>query len=274
MTRAELVNLLADLVLRLVITEDEARELLAQFDRGEWTDLPAPLLEATAPATQDESDNAWLFALGLIGIGAALQADAARQTRRRIEESNAITARNQLRTAFEEEMRDLAQQAAGDGNVAVWQRQMSETVSRYMLAQAQAGRGRPLTGAEIAELSRQIQEQRAYVYRYAAEIAARRANGNPFGEAYLLGRNTQYGGAGWGLWFRGAEADVEPGWVVDYIARDDSRTCSPCLAAERAGPYLPGQGPYPGEVCLGRGFCRCERRRRYAPDEYRMLRGL
>lgn len=274
MTRAELVNLLADLVLRLVITEDEARELLVQFDRGEWVDLPAPLAEAIAPATQEEGDNAWLFALGLIGLGAALQADAARQARRQIDERNAVAARNRMRTAFEEEMQRLARQAAGNGDIIAWQRQMNDAVSRYMLGQAQAGRGRPLTGAEIAELSRQIQEQRAYVYRYAGEIAARRANGDPFGEAYLLNRNTQYGGAGWGLWFRGAEADVEPGWVVDYVARDDSRTCSPCLNAERNGPYLPGQGVFPGEVCLGRGFCRCERRRRYAPDEYRRLRGL
>ncbi len=63
------------------------------------------------------------------------------------------------------------------------------------------------------------------------------------------------------------------GWVVDYISRDDVRTCTNCLEAQRQGPYLPGQGPMPGAVCLGRHRCRCRREYRYDPVMYARLTG-
>lgn len=278
MTRAELVNILAELVLREVINEDDARALLAQFDRGEWVDLPLPLVESVTPVTERDGTLAWVVLLTSLGatIGASLaEQTPPTSTQRLITEAQGRNLRNRLRAEFDAEMRRLAGRVAGGAATGTWQADMSNTVRRYMLAQASAGLGRPLTQAEIAVLAPRINEQTQYVYRYAADIAARRQTGNPYQVGYLNNRSTQYGGAGWGLYFEGQEVQYggQDGWVVDYISRDDDRTCGPCLSAENNGPYLPGQGPMPGEVCLGRGYCRCERRLRYDMAVWARLAG-
>lgn len=277
MTRAELVTILAELILRQVINEDDARALLAQFDRGEWVDLPLPFEEAVTPVTTRDGMSAWVVLL--TSLGAAIGAQVAQQvptsTRRVLTEAQGRNLRDRLRAEFDAEMRRLAGRVAGGAATGTWQADMTNTVRRYMLAQASAGVGRPLTQAEINAIAPRINEQSQYVYRYAADIAARRQTGNPYQVAYLQNRSTQYGGVGWGLYFEGQEGAYsgQDGWVVDYISRDDDRTCSPCLDAERNGPYLPGQGPYPGQVCLGRGYCRCERRLRYDPAAWGRLAG-
>lgn len=58
----------------------------------------------------------------------------------------------------------------------------------------------------------------------------------------------------------------DTGYVYDYIALDDNAVCSPCMDAEANSPYIGGQGPMPGQVCLGGGNCRCYRIGRYAPE--------
>ena len=82
-----------------------------------------------------------------------------------------------------------------------------------------------------------------------------------------------YSGGGRALFFEAWEtsAGYEAGWVVRYEAVDDSATCSPCRLAE--GYYLPGDGPYPGEVCLGGGACRCARWPVFDETLYRQLGG-
>lgn len=277
MTRTELVNILAELVLRQVISEDDARALLAQFDRGEWVDLPLPIAEVVTPVTLTDSAVAWaglLAALGL-AIGALASQRPPTSAVRVLTEAQGELLRDRLRTEFDAEVQRLAQRVASGVATGTWQADMSNTVRRYILAQASAGVGRPLTAAEIAALGQRIQEQQAYLYRYAADIAARRQTGNPYQLGYLQNRSTQYGGAGWGVYFEAQENRYggQDGWVVDYISRDDNRTCGPCLDAERAGPYLPGQGPYPGQVCLGKGYCRCERRLRFDPAAWVRLAG-
>ena len=277
MTRAELVNLLAELVLRQVINEDDARALLAQFERGEWIDLPLPIAEAVTPVTTRDGMTAWVVLLTSLGaaIGAQVASQIPTSTARTLTEAQGRNLRDRLRAEFDAEMRRLAGRVANGASVGTWQADMSNTVRRYMLAQASAGVGRPLTQAEIQALQGRIQEQTQYVYRYAADIAARRQTGTPYQVGYLQNRSTQYGGAGWGLYFEAQETGygAQEGWVVDYISRDDDRTCGPCLDAESRGPYLPGQGPMPGEVCLGRGYCRCERRLRYDPAAWGRLAG-
>ena len=96
---------------------------------------------------------------------------------------------------------------------------------------------------------------------------------HPLSEAYIANRADQYAGEGWAAWFEASERELtgQDGFVVDYIARDDGATCSPCRFAMQDGPYLPGTGPYPGQVCLGAGNCRCERRPRFAPEEWARL---
>lgn len=277
MTRAELINILAELVLRQVINEDDARALLAQFDRGEWVDIPLPIAEAVTPVTTRDGMTAWVVLLTSLGaaIGAQVAAQIPTSTARILTEAQGRNLRDRLRAEFDAEMRRLAGRAAGGASVGTWQADMTNTVRRYMLAQASAGVGRPLTQPEIQALSLNVQAQAQYLYRYAADIAARRQTGNPLSLPYLQNRSTQYGGAGWGLYFQAQESQAayNEGWVVDYISRDDDRTCGPCLDAERNGPYLPGLGPMPGDVCLGHGYCRCERRLRYDPAAWGRLAG-
>lgn len=94
-----------------------------------------------------------------------------------------------------------------------------------------------------------------YLYLFMGSVAL-----GLYSLAQIAARANSYLGDGWGAFFRGEEANLSPNfWVVDYIARDDPITCTPCIQAQLGGPYLPGEGPFPGEVCFGRGACRCIR---------------
>jgi len=62
--------------------------------------------------------------------------------------------------------------------------------------------------------------------------------------------------------------------VAFYRARDTPATCSRCLAAERAGPYLVSACPWPGGVCLGGDHCQCEIEIRDDAVEYARLTGV
>ena len=66
--------------------------------------------------------------------------------------------------------------------------------------------------------------------------------------------------------------DIEES-VYDITVDEDStffangvlvHNCSPCSAAR--GYYPLSSGPYPGQICLGGGACRCERVVIYAPE--------
>src|SRR5690606_361524 len=139
--------------------------------------------------------------------------------------------------------------------------------------QMAAGAGRALTRDQLRLLDELVRGQESWLYRFAGEIAARRAVGRPFSAGYLAGRSRQYGGVGWQAYWQAEEGNhAEYGIVVVYRSRDDGYTCSPCLAAERDGPYLPASPhPWPGEVCLGRGYCRCELEYIYDPVIYEQL---
>ena len=97
---------------------------------------------------------------------------------------------------------------------------------------------------------------------------------------YLAERAAQYGGIGRAIYFMSYEAlglprqgdGSAPGVVIRYVAIDDAGTCSPCHNAQ--GYYLPGQGPYPGQICLGRHHCRCRRETLYDPAMYFSLLGV
>ena len=71
--------------------------------------------------------------------------------------------------------------------------------------------------------------------------------------------------------------------VYDLTLQDDHtfyaenvlvHNCSSCITAQMNGPYLSGQGPFPGQVCFGRSRCRCYRRLRYDPAMYQLLGGI
>ena len=276
MTREEYLLLLAEAVERGAINEDDARQLLALFDAGQLdpNGLPMPTGAALAtmrtPVDADEGDGnealaALLLLLALLGM---------RQhwLGRHLDGATRRAARNALRLEWERTVARLARELAATGNVATWHAGMTAEIRRYYVRQMTAGLGRSLTAAELGQLEAVLEQQAGYLLRFASDAGHRMALGNPFGEGYLTQRSRMYGGQAWSLWHQGNEAgEDQPGWVVQYSAQDDMSTCSPCSAAQ--GYYLPGTGPWPGEIWDGGSNCRCERFLVYAPEIYRSLGG-
>lgn len=263
MTRDEFLAFLAraasDPNIRL--TEDEAAGLLAAFDRGEidTTHLPLPLSAAVRGVTREDLERAAasLLAAGLL-------------------RGNRDRARDRLRARYVVEVRAYAAAvAAGDLSVAEWHALSRDTACDNLAEMAVLGAGsaalaRPL----LPGLHHAAQEQTAYLSRFADGVAAGRLLGMAWSVGAIAARAALYAGAGYGWFFRAREsAQGGVGYVVDWVAHDDDRTCQACLAAERNGPYLVGQGPMPGSVCYGGGRCRCRRETRYDPDAYRRLTG-
>lgn len=277
MTREEYLLLLAEAVERGAISEDDARQLLALFDAGQLDPNKLPLATGDAlgtmrtPVDADEGDGnealaALLLLLALLGL---------RQhwLGRHLDSATRRVARDALRLEWERTVARLAQELAATGNVATWHTGMTTEIRRYYVRQMTAGLGRSLTAAELGQLERVLEQQAAYLLRFASDAGHRLALGNPLGEGYLTQRSRMYGGQAWSLWHQGNEAgEDQPGWVVEYVAQDDLNTCAPCSAAQ--GYYLPGTGPWPGEICDGGSNCRCERFLVYAPEIYRSLGGV
>jgi hypothetical protein len=166
-------------------------------------------------------------------------------------------ARETLQTDFERIVDELATHAEAD--LPNWGREMGTAIEGYLIAQATAAKGRALLPSELLDIERDtIRTQMDYFAGFREDLGR-----NEHTRDYISARSKLYAGAGRALWYRIAEADAADGWVVDYISVDDSGTCSPCINAEANGPYLFGEGPYPGEVCLGRGRCRCQRQPRF-----------
>jgi hypothetical protein len=91
---------------------------------------------------------------------------------------------------------------------------------------------------------------------------------------YVEARSALYSGRGRSLWFQ-ADEEVTAGEtaVVFYEAVGDDRTCRACRDAEGGSPYLPAEGPMPGDVCEGHGYCRCVRRTVEDAELAALLRG-
>ena len=274
MTRDEFIDLLARLVADGDLTELDAADLLAQFDAGEITDVPSvlPLPEAIREPSDDNT--------GLAIVALLILLTSRRQTvLRRFAPITSLNLANAIQDTFAGRVTALAGRlATGDLVLAQWQRTMLGEVEQHVLQQMYLANGSEvLTAAQQARLRTIVQEQGAYLQRFADQAALRIGQGSPFTEGYIANRSRAYAGVGRGEFFQSSEeagaarGDIGAGWVVDYISRDDRNTCTPCLDAERAGPYLPARGPMPGVVCLGRSYCRCRRMPRYDPTAYRNL---
>jgi hypothetical protein len=276
-----LIELLAQLTADGEITEEQAAGILLNWQTltGIETILPLPMAEGIR---EEEIDDDLILAILIAVLGArargartpaAIYARLAPQYRRPVIDM--------IQDYHATQAEDLAERLAANRlSVEQWQRAvrtLNQSVTRTM---AELGAGRALRGMRD-RLTTIQRTQAAYLQRFAEQIAARRliaANPQlfPNGAAGLTvnqiaARVRLYTGAGRALFFEGAEQERqgEAGWVIRYEARDDSETCSPCSAAE--GYYLPGAGPYPGDVCLGAGNCRCVRFAVYAPDIYARL---
>lgn len=241
------------------LTEEEAASLLAAFDRGEIDarHVPLALPDAVRGVTREDLERAALTvaALGLL-----------RGRRER--------GRDRLRGRFIIEARAYAGAvASGDLTVAEWQGLSSDVTRDYTVEMAVLGAGSLAAALTLLpSLNRSVQEQTAYLSRFADGVAAGSLLGMAWSVGAIAARAALYAGAGYGWFFRAQEASQgRVGYVVDWRAHDDDRTCQACLAAERDGPYLVGEGPMPGSVCYGGGRCRCTREARYDPDAYARL---
>jgi len=194
----------------------------------------------------------------------------------------------------------------GGMDAETWHERMLGRVRRDLLQQARLGKGRPLTPEELDDLQDVMDDQAERLKRFADEIATRnqlaenaeaaarrqlREEGEDVTEEaveelveefrarkmttdQVAARSRMYKGSSYEQFWRKSEEQIDDAdVVVDYYAVDDSATCGPCQAAEAGGPYLPGEGPFPGSVCLGGGHCRCERVRRVDAETAAQLRG-
>lgn len=235
-----------------LLTEAEAAGLLRRFDAGEAMSLPLDLGDGVQDLTADDVAAAQAWAAQFVDSDEQQHED--------------------MRAGYVAWQQGLAEQlASGQIGVAAWQRGMLDAIKAHLVAQGLAG-GMSVAEA-LAALGPELMTQAAFLSRFADEWLARWLMGRPMSAAEIANRALSYAGAGWGWFYRARERDTRDGWVVDYVSRDDPRTCGPCLDAEARGPYLPGTGPYPGQVCLGRGHCRCQRVERYDPEAWRRLVG-
>lgn len=260
MSLDELAILLAALVERGDISEEEAREIFDRFEAGEIPagDLPQEIAEATEGTRADEAAEIAALLLLLLRRSPG-QAGQIRDEIRRSAE-NAIN-------------RAIADLPAGS---SAWQAEIRRALQIYGYSMETAGLGAEPGPDAIAGVEDDLADLLQWLYLFAGASAARRLLGRPYSERYLQNRARQYLARAWARFHRANESRplyAENGWIVDYIARDDPATCDPCSEAAAAGPYLPGAGPMPGEICEGGGNCRCIRIPRWSPEEWTELAG-
>jgi hypothetical protein len=182
--------------------------------------------------------------------------------------------RDAYQEAFDQAMRRFAATAAAARSleeVEPWLSSMAAANASHTLTQFSLGAGRPLLPSEMLSIAPRLRFDWSKLEGFAEMIAERAVTDTRAGETYIAARAILYGGTGRAAWYAGDELGSGYGVVIDYASRDDAGTCSPCLIAEEEGPYLPGEGPFPGAVCKGRGRCRCERTPRQSLTEYLRL---
>ncbi len=277
MNRDEFIDLLGRLVTDGVIDEMRALEILQAFDAGELPDgWQLPLPPAQGITGYDEADDEASLLFLAIALGIRIEGEFLPKPRTIAQVTREA---NKLQTAFERQVRKLATDLAnGDLTVVQWQERMISATRQNLINQVRLGSGRAtLTLRQITRVDELMVRQTAFIQRFADSVSAGRGGeGAALSEAQIGARSSQYGGFARGEMFRqyeGAESYGD-GWVIQYIARDDDATCGPCSRAAYYGPYLPGDGPMPGEVCLGRQSCRCERRPVYNMAAWRDMVGI
>jgi len=310
MNRDELLDTLAYLVDRyeetggfIGVSQSEAARILELYDRGEIQedDLPLPLAAAVA------GRRAQLLTEAIRQVRqSGVLSDAPDGPSRTVP----IDQRRRFVVAVMEDFDgdvfdDARAVIEGDMDANEWHERMLGRVRRDLLQQARLGKGGSLTADELGDLQDVMDDQAERLKRFADEIATRnelaenaetaaRRQLQEEGEEVteeaveelaeefrarkmttdqVAARSRMYKGRGYQKFWEFNEQDAGEDVVVDYIAVDDPSTCSPCKAAEAGSPYLPGQGPMPGSICLGGGHCRCERSRRVDAEAAAQLRG-
>jgi len=273
MNRDEFIDYLGRLVADGLINEERAAELVRLFDANalpEGWELPLPPEQSIVGHDDDDVLIALLALSAILGIRRPQTELLPSYTATQI-----VSHGNEVQATFERRVRRIAAQLAnGELTVAQWQIAMTNEMRQHLYQQMMLGSRRGvLSPTQIARADELLRQQSAFVQRFADEVAARQGLGFPLTELQVGSRSEQYGGFARGELFRQAEASEQfsAGWLIRYNALDDAGTCSPCHEAQ--GYYLPGQGPMPGEICLGRSRCRCERVPEYNPAIYAQLTG-
>lgn len=270
MTRDAFKTLLTDAIGRGSITLEQGRDLLRRFDVGEIDADAVPLAEAEA-VSEDDLTLSLAKIAEIIGI-TSLTILIAELTR--LGDYNRGRIREALQDAFVGRVTRAARAFERGASLrGAWQPIMQRAISQHILAQWMLGAGRTPSQNELQALQTTIQTQHAYLARFAADVALHALTGQPMSAALIASRSVQYGGAGRAAYFQGYEVRPLSGYIVRYVAKDDDRTCEACIRAEQESPFLVGVGKYPGQVCEGRGYCRCERRVEYNPQVAAQLAG-
>lgn len=271
MTSKEFKAFLARAVKEKFLTSEEAVSLLARFRNHELrdADLSQPLSEAVRSLKEPKDTKKSLAGLLLI---LKRQYPDATDPEEILDLSykQRIRIREQLQDHFISKGTALASLYALNRNTAGWQREFTNSIYDNLIQQSSVGHGRILTKQETRTLSGIIGVQTAFSSRFADEVSARALLGTYYTSEGMSARSTLYAGQGRAEWYKGSEAELEDGYVVDYLAMGDA--CAPCAGAAADSPYLPEEGPMPGEICRGGGRCRCDRQLRFDPAEAARLR--
>lgn len=165
---------------------------------------------------------------------------------------------NKFQSQFDKDVRRIAKRANTKGvRTRDVHREAKKAIRQHTLTQAMLGKGRPLSNAELTRLEKTIKKEEEHLQRFMDQISIRRVQRNPMSSEAIESRLIQYGGTGRAEYYRASElVDSDQNTVERY--RANAGACSKCLPYN--GKYfLPGEGPMPGDVCLGKGHCRCER---------------
>jgi hypothetical protein len=270
---AQLADLLARLIADGEITEEQAIALymaVAGDDSllDEMLPLP-PYLGINRDAEADDDPPLLLLLLAGAAAGVAIGSLIDPLTQHmRVEFADILADMH----ATEAE-RLAARLVSGQMTTAEFQTALRTLNRTHTAGQTMLGAG-SRAGQMRATLEELAESESAFLQRFADHIAGNRIAGTPLSEAQIANRASQYGARGRAMFFRAWEEQGSgsgAGWICKYTARHDGGTCMPCLNAE--GYYLPGTGPYPGDICLGRESCRCRRVTEYNPTVYAQLTG-
>lgn len=261
MDRKEFRDFLKRAVKVHFLTESEAKTLLTKFDDGEISDSELPiLLKDGIKEVKSDKD----LEKSLLLLLAFLQKKEYEV--KTIDDVFALpyddreNIREQLQDYFILQGQAYALKLQDNDNVNEWQASFTQAAVDNILQQSVVGFGRFPTKKEIGVLSSIVVIQTTFSSKFADEIATRQLLDNKFSSDAIAARSARYAGQGRAEWYKGSEADIDEEYEIHYIALADA--CVPCRVAAAESPYAPVEGPFPGEVCLGGGFCRCRRVRK------------
>lgn len=181
-----------------------------------------------------------------------------------------------LQDNFERRNRPLAAGLFLSQDVSNWQQALWIGIVWLILSQFVLGKGGIPNAMQLSKLQKGLRWEAEFLRRFALAVMISLLIGGKLGsEGAVEARSNLYSGEARGTFYEAMEerirelTDAEEGWVMEYIPKDDESTCVPC--SESSGYYLPGTGPMPGQVCMGKGKCRCRRVPVFLPEIFARL---